>query len=193
MARRQPLRQTQKKTSDGDSRPGMSTLRVYDQLVKRQSSDAAGRGGLRTGLRAVAVFEGAKGLLVVAAACGLLTLLHKDVAHEVAHLLDRMHFNPEGHVSQVFLRAASNVTDAKLWAAAAAAVAYSIVRFIEAYGLWQGRIWAEWFALLSGSMYLPWELYEVIAHFSASHLILFACNLAIVLYLGYVRLRTLRS
>jgi uncharacterized membrane protein (DUF2068 family) len=147
----------------------------------------------RVGLRTVAVFEAMKGVLVIAAACGLLTLLHKDVADEVARLVDRFHVNPEGHVSQALLRAATNVTDAKLWAAAAAAVMYSVVRFVEAYGLWNGRIWAEWFALLSGSIYLPWEMYEVIAHFSPSHLILFAGNLAIVLYMVYRRLRTLRS
>jgi uncharacterized membrane protein (DUF2068 family) len=85
------------------------------------------------------------------------------------------------------------VTDAKLWVAAAAAVMYSVVRFIEAYGLWNGRVWAEWFALLSGSMYLPWEMYEVMAHFSRSHLILFAFNLAIVLYMLYVRVQAMRS
>jgi ABC-type transport system substrate-binding protein len=54
----------------------------------------------------------------------------------------------------VLIRLASNVTDAKLWTAAAAAVVYSIVRFVEAYGLWHRRIWAEWFALLSGAMRL---------------------------------------
>jgi uncharacterized membrane protein (DUF2068 family) len=141
----------------------------------------------------VAIFEAMKGVLVIAAACGLLTFLHKDVAHEVGLLVDRLHFNPEAHVSQIFLRAASNVTDTKLWAAAAAAVMYSVVRFVEAYGLWNGRIWAEWFALLSGSMYLPWEIYQVTVHFSPGHLILFACNLAIVLYMLYVRLQTIRS
>jgi uncharacterized membrane protein (DUF2068 family) len=147
----------------------------------------------RAGLCSVAVFEAMKGVLVIAAACGLLTLLHKDTADEAARLAERLHLSPEGHVSQVLLRAASNVTDAKLWAAAAAAVMYSVVRFIEAYGLWNGRIWAEWFALLSGAMYLPWEMYEVMAHFSPTHSILLACNLAIVLYMLYLRLRTMRS
>ena len=172
-------------------RIGHLTLRVYDQTgLQKQMSDMAGKHAPRAGLRTVAILEAVKGVLVIAAACGLLTLLHKDVADEVERLVDRLHLNPEGHVSQLFLRAAANVTDAKLWVAAAAAVMYSLVRFIEAYGLWNGWIWAEWFALLSGSMYLPWELYHVMAHFSPSHLILFGCNLAIVLYMLYVRLRT---
>src|SRR4249919_3417894 len=125
---------------------------VRSDWVTRQRSDVVGRRALPAGLRLVAIFEAMKGVLVIGAACGLLTLLHKDVADQAGRLVDRLHLNPDGHVSEVFLRAASNVTDAKLWAAAAAAVMYSVVRFSEAYGLWNRRTWAEWFALLSGSM-----------------------------------------
>jgi uncharacterized membrane protein (DUF2068 family) len=144
-------------------------------------------------LRAVAVFEAVKAVVVIAAACGLLTLLHKDESDEVTRLVNRLHVHPAGNLSHVLVRAVSNVTDAKLLSMAAAAVVYSCVRFVEAYGLWHRRIWAEWFALLSGAMYLPWEMYEVISHASSTDLILFACNLAIVLYMLYVRLRAMRS
>jgi uncharacterized membrane protein (DUF2068 family) len=44
---------------------------------------------------------------------------------------------------------------------AALAAAYAIVRFVEAYGLWLGRRWAEWFAALSAGIYLPFEVYEL--------------------------------
>jgi uncharacterized membrane protein (DUF2068 family) len=159
----------------------------------KRRSEVAGPGAERAGLRAVAVFEIAKGVLVLAAASGLLTLLHNDAADKVAHLADRMHFHSGGHVSRVLLRAASNLTDAKLWAIAAAAVTYSIVRFFEGYGLWHQRTWAEWFALLSGAMYLPWELYEILAHFSSTSVIVFVCNVAVVIYMLYVRLNAWRA
>lgn len=148
---------------------------------------------LARGLKAVAVFEAAKGVLVIAAACGGLTLLHKNVAFEVERLLDRLHFNPGGHLSDLFLQWASNVTDGKLWAAAGAALVYATVRFVEAYGLWHARDWAEWFVLLSGSIYLPWEIYEVALHPSALHSLVFASNLVIVLYMLYVRVRASRT
>jgi uncharacterized membrane protein (DUF2068 family) len=144
-----------------------------------------------TGLRVVAVLESIKGLFVLAAACGILTLLHRDAAHQVEHLLAFLHLNPEGHLVNIIVRLASKVTDAKLWAAAAAAVLYSAVRFVEAYGLWNRRVWAEWVTLLSGSTYLPWEAYETIVHPTALHFILFGSNLGIVLYMLYVRIRAM--
>ena len=67
--------------------------------------------------------------------------------------------------------------------------AESIVRFVEAYGLWHYRIWAEWFALLSGCLYLPWEIYKVAQKPTWIHWVVLAFNVVIVLYMLYVRLR----
>ena len=71
---------------------------VRSDWVTRQRSDVVGRRRRGQGC-ARSQFEAVKGVLVIAAACGLLTLLHKDVADEVGRLVDRLHLNPDGHVS----------------------------------------------------------------------------------------------
>jgi uncharacterized membrane protein (DUF2068 family) len=141
----------------------------------------------RAALRGIAIFEALKGTVVLAAGFGLLSLLHKDAYETADHLLRTLHFRPEGHAAEIFLRAADKVTDGKLWAAAAGALVYSTVRFVEAYGLWNARVWAEWFALLSGCMYLPWEIFELIVKPTPVRWVIFATNLIIVLYLLYIR------
>ena len=146
----------------------------------------------RAGLQAVAVFEAIKGIAVLAAAFGVLSLLNKDAVEIAEHWVRKLHMDPDGRLSMVFLHAAEKVTDSKLWAAAAGALAYSTVRFVEAYGLWNARVWAEWFALLSGCLYLPWEIYEVIAHPTWIKYGLFLTNLAVVLYMLYVRIEASR-
>ncbi|MBS1872468.1 MAG: DUF2127 domain-containing protein [Acidobacteria bacterium] len=146
----------------------------------------------RGALRTIAGFEAFKGAMVLAAGFGVLTLLHKDVNEVANHMVHVLHLRPEGHLSEIFLRAADKVTDAKLWAAAGGALAYSTVRFVEAYGLWNARVWAEWFALLSGAMYLPWEIVELIAKPTPIRALVFASNLAIVVYMAYVRWRASR-
>ena len=74
-------------------------------------------------------------------------------------------------------------TDKGLWALAAAAMIYSLVRFAEAYGLWNAREWAEWFALLSGAMYLPWEAYSLMRHPHPIKWVMLLANVAIVVYM----------
>lgn len=137
------------------------------------------------GLRAVALFEGAKGMLVILAGCGLLSFIHKDIHAMAVRLVEHLHFNPAKQYPRIFLDATERVTDSELWALAGAALMYSGVRFFEAAGLWFGKKWAEWFGVLTGGMYIPVELYEVARSASWPKVILLAGNIGVVSYLLY--------
>jgi uncharacterized membrane protein (DUF2068 family) len=161
-------------------------------MIKEANGSAVDRAEHVAGLRTVATFEAAKGLLVLAGGLGLLTLLGKDIHEAAEKLLRTVHLNPEGHLSQIFLRAADKVSDGKLWVAAGGTVVYAAVRWTEAWGLWHAREWAEWFALLSGSLYLPWEIYEILEHPGPIPWLILATNLTIIFYMAYIRLQAAR-
>jgi uncharacterized membrane protein (DUF2068 family) len=61
--------------------------------------------------------------------------------------------------------------------------AYAAVEVIEGVGLWLGRRWGEYFAMVATSLGLPLEIYDLTKKVTALTLILFAINLALVLYL----------
>jgi uncharacterized membrane protein (DUF2068 family) len=153
----------------------------------RAALDLRGRRGQVKVLRAVASFEISKGLIVLAAACGILFLLHKDTWEVAFNLLQLLHISPDHRFARTFLDWADSLTDRKLWAVAAVACGYSTLRFVEAYGLWKARAWAEWVALISGAMYLPIEIREIIRRPNLFHTTLLVVNLAVVLYMGYLR------
>jgi uncharacterized membrane protein (DUF2068 family) len=137
-------------------------------------------------LRAVATFELTKGLIVLLAACGILLVMHRQDPWDIADgLLRLLHISPDHHFAQVFLDWADSLTDAKLWAVAAAATAYSLLRFAEAYGLWYAKAWAEWIALISGTIYLPFEVYKLVHKQNLFHISILLINLAVVLYMIY--------
>jgi uncharacterized membrane protein (DUF2068 family) len=139
------------------------------------------------GVRAVAVFEAAKGGIVVIAGLGMLALIHRDVQGIAEEIVRYLHINPARHFPRIFLDAAATATDARLWALALAAMLYASVRFAEAYGLWRQRVWAEWFAILTGSIYLPIELYELTVSVTLVKVTVFVVNLFIVAWLSLVR------
>ena len=95
------------------------------------------------------------------AGAGALSLIHHDVQYYAEQLVGHLHLNPAKHYPQIFIEAATHLTDARLRLLAIFAALYGVVRFIEAYGLWGGRRWAEWFAATSGGIYVPFELYEL--------------------------------
>src|SRR5579864_4626552 len=140
------------------------------------------------GLRAVAALEIFKGVLALAGGIALLTLLHKDLGDVAENIIEALHLNPADRVFQAFIEAAGRMSDRRLITVVGVVVGYAIIRFVEAYGLWHARAWAEWFAILSGSAYLPLELIEVAKH--PAHLIRWAvliANILVVLYMIYVR------
>ena len=142
---------------------------------------------IEVGVRAVAFFEALKGALVLVAAFGLLSLVHRDLQALAERLVRRSHIDPASHYMRAFVEVAASTTDARLRTLAAMAFAYSTVRFVEAYGLWKMRAWAEWFAIISGCIYLPIELYELIERATVIRAGVLVVNALIVAYLLYVR------
>lgn len=138
------------------------------------------------GLRIVAFFEGAKGGLVLVTGFGLLAFIHRDLHHGAEEVVRHFRLNPASHYPRIFLDAATRATDTQLWLLALSALLYALARLIEAFGLWRRRLWAEWFGALSGSIYIPIELYEVTRGLSWPKLTVLVINLAIVGYLGYM-------
>ncbi len=136
-------------------------------------------------VRAVALLEGAKGALVLLAGFGLLSLIHRDVQHAAEEVVRHLHLNPAKHYPRIFIDAAGRVSGANLHSLVAGAAAYACVRFVEAYGLWRERSWAEWLAACSGAIYLPFEVrrfWHEPGWFPAAA---FAVNLAAVAVMAY--------
>jgi uncharacterized membrane protein (DUF2068 family) len=157
-----------------------SRNRAQKQLGKRSHTN---------GLHIVALFEGAKGLLVLLAGFELLTYIHKDIHEAALHLVKHLHLNPASHYPRIFLDLTEHINDSKLWSLAIAAAIYSVVRIIEAIGLWMRKTWAEWFAVLSGGIYIPVEIYEVVQRVTWPRVTVLIVNFGIVAYLLFVLLR----
>jgi uncharacterized membrane protein (DUF2068 family) len=144
------------------------------------------------GLRTVAVLEATKGILVLLLGFGVLALIHKNLDDVAEWLTEILRVNPEGKLSNLFFNAADRATDRTLWVLAIGALVYAAVRFVEAFGLWREREWAQWFALLSGALYLPWELYSLLRHPRPLKWGVVASNAVIVLYMLILRIKAQR-
>jgi len=160
--------------------------------VNQIASGAIDHRASRTGLRAVATFEAFKGALVLLLLIALV-LVHNRIEDYVEDLLYHLHIDFDNRFAQSILKAASRVNDSKIWFVSVAAIMYALVRFIEAWGLWNQRVWAEWFAMLSGALYLPWEMLEVARRATWEHVTILLANIVIVVYMLFIRIRESRS
>ena len=144
-------------------------------------------------LRPIAVFEAFKGAIVLIAGFGLLGFLDRDNEVYAEQIIRHLHLNPAGHYPQIFIAAMARTEDSHLVALACLAALYSTVRFVEAYGLWFERRWAEWLAALSGGIYIPLELYELYRRVTWIRFGALLINVAIVAYMVWLLTESLRK
>ncbi|MGH9581810.1 MAG: DUF2127 domain-containing protein [Bryobacteraceae bacterium] len=145
-------------------------------------------GANAVGLRTVASVEALKGIAVLLLGVVLL-FVHQHAEQFSESVLYHLRIDPDRALAQIFLNAASQVNDARLLTIAVLVVAYASVRFTEAWGLWHMRVWAEWFAMLSGFLYLPWEILKIVERADWEHISVLCMNLVIILYMAEIRIR----
>lgn len=61
-----------------------------------------------------------------------------------------------------------------------------LVRWAEAVGIWFNKSWAQWLAVFSGFIYIPFELNELFYRFSWMMVLILLINIMVVTYLLYV-------
>jgi uncharacterized membrane protein (DUF2068 family) len=137
-----------------------------------------------SGVRAIALFEASKGVVALLAGSGLLLLWNSDIQAAGDKLLRHLHLNPgrlHGNVLWKALTTSDGITFKLL---AAGVLCYALLRFVEAAGLWLERRWAEWLGVLSGGIYVPLEIRELIRQPGILSVALLLVNILIVGYLA---------
>lgn len=114
---------------------------------------------------------------------GLLRLVHRDVQEMGEDLVRHFHLSPSSRYPRIFLDLTAKVTDTWLWVLALGSMLYAGLRFAEAYGLWLERRWAEWLGAVSGGIYVPFELVELVRKPTALRAATLLVNLLVVGYL----------
>lgn len=135
------------------------------------------------GLRAISLLEAGKGLLALVVGLALHELGGAEIQTLSEEMLRHLRLNPAGEIPSVIHKALAKVDDRNLTIFAIGTLLYASVRFVEAYGLWRGYGWTEWFALASGAIYLPFELYEV---FTTGKTLAYLALIMNVIVIGYM-------
>ncbi len=145
------------------------------------------------GVRTVATFELTKGMVVLLAGLGVFSMRHRDIWEVTESFLEFFHVNPHHHYVGVFVDLVYRLSDIHLWKIAVVASVYVVLRFVEAYGLWYVRPWAEWLAIASGSIYIPFEVADLLRKPDGVRLLIIVVNVGIVLYLVLLRLEAAKK
>lgn len=142
----------------------------------------------RNVLRAIAVLEVIKGLAAIIVSLGFLNLTHQNVRYLTALFISNFHLDSDAHYFKMLFDYTDLLNNDDLHTIVLMACGYAAIRFVEGYGLWKNRAWAEWLAAVSGAIYLPLEISHLIKHISIINIAVLSTNTMVVAYMIY-RLR----
>jgi uncharacterized membrane protein (DUF2068 family) len=188
---------------------GMTAVCGVIQRVARAQSGNVIEAGTRNGVRinrvttkgrsaddsfllVIAGFKFVKGLALVAASCGAITLFHKNVSAHVGHWLNICGIDPDNRFVSPAVEKLGEVHTKQLAALSAIGLCYAALFLTEGTGLVLRQYWAEWLTVIATASLLPLEIYHIVHGFSGWKVALFVVNVVIVVYLIY-RIRGRRA
>jgi uncharacterized membrane protein (DUF2068 family) len=65
--------------------------------------------------------------------------------------------------------------------------AYGLIELVESIGLWLGKRWGEYFAMVATSIFLPYEVYDLTVKITWLRVAAFVINLLLVVYLVWTK------
>ena len=155
-------------------------------------ADAGDPARSRRILRLIALERLVRGTLLFAAGIYLLTHVTSDFGRLAERIMRAIELDPRRPFLHRIITYLHGLHASEIRVAGLAALGYSAIELVEGTGLWLDRLWAEYLTVISTSLLLPYELYELVHRPTVLKAAGIAVNVAIVVYLVLTLRRRLR-
>ncbi len=160
------------------------TRKTFKQPASRHSSKESSSFVLVL----IGLFRLFKALLLIVVGVGAIKFLHKDLAGTVMHWVRMFHVDSDNRFIHKLLVRIFRVTPKQLKELSVGTFFYAGLFATEGIGLLLRKHWAEYMTIITTSLFIPLEIYELARHFTILKLAVTAMNVLIVWYL-VVRVR----
>ena len=148
----------------------------------------------KNGVAFIAGFKLVKGFLLLLVGLGLLKLVHAEIATLFSLLIEALHLHADSRILHALVLKVDALQPHTVLVMGVISLGYAGLLLIEGVGLWLEVSWAAYLTVISTSLLLPFELYEVLQQVSAFRIGALLLNLVIVLYLiSQLKQHTLHS
>ena len=149
---------------------------------------------LKNGVAFIAGFKLVKGFLLLLVGLGLLKLVHAEIATLFSLLIETLHLHADSRILHALVLKVDALQPHTVLVMGVISLGYAGLLLIEGVGLWLEVSWAAYLTVISTSLLLPFELYEVLQQVSAFRIGALLLNLVIVVYLiSQLKQHTLHS
>jgi len=141
----------------------------------------------------IGAFKILEGLLFVLLGLGVVRLQHRDMGDMLLRAALALRLDPESHFVNILLDKVQLLTPHKMRLISAGIFLKAGLDFVEGIGLALEKTWAEWLTIGLTASFLPWEIFEIIRHFTWVKVGVTLINVLVLLYLVWVQQLRLRA
>ena len=139
-------------------------------------------------LRVIAAYKFLKAALTLAFAFGTLRLLRPEVAAWVERWATELSLRHDRRLLGQFISMISGLSNRRLHQLAVGVFALALLFVTEGVGLWLGKRWAEFLTVIATTLFVPFEIVQLVRQVTMPRAAALVVNLAVVAFLLY-RLR----
>jgi len=137
----------------------------------------------QAGTELIAGFKIAKGLVLLTVSLGLLPLIHADIATFFSRLFEELRLNADSRILHSLILSIDALQPHDVLMASLVGLAFSAILLTEGMGLHFHMSWAAYMAVVSTSLFIPFEIFELLEEVSGTRVLLLIVNVVIVWYL----------
>jgi len=136
----------------------------------------------------------AKGALLLVVGLGFLKLVHAEIATLFSRLLETFNLDDHARLLHALVLKVDTLQPKNILLMSVTSFLFAGLELTEGLGLWFERAWAAYLTVITTSLFIPFELYELAEQLTVARVGILLLNLVIVLYLfSHLKHRTLRS
>ncbi len=179
--------------TDGKAFCGCDGLIHKERMAKEQNRNAGPEHHHDRWLIIIGTFKVLEGLLFVLLGLGVIHLLHRNIGDLLLQAATALRLDTESRFINLLLEKVQLLTPHKMRLISAGIFLKAGLDFVEGIGLALEKTWAEWLTIGLTASFLPWEVFEIIRHFSWVKIGITLVNVLVLLYLLWVQRIRLRA
>ena len=144
-----------------------------------------------TALRTIIVLKALGGVLFLLISFGVFTMINQDISDLAEGAADSLGVDPENRYLLQLLGWLTGISPKQIVTIGFVTILYSALLLTMAWGLYLGRVWADWLTIGATGLFIPIELYEVVWSLRLTYGVALAINVFVVWYLIRRRIRSL--
>ena len=142
------------------------------------------------GLRTIIALKALYGILFLLIGLGVFAMINKDISDLAERVADSLRIDPENRYLLQVLEWLTGVSLKQIVAIGLVTILYSALLLTMAWGLYLGRVWADWLTIGATGLFIPIELYEVVWSLRLTYGVVLVINTLVVWYLIRRRIRS---